>query len=207
MEQAILYFKEKPYLLLILAALIVLAVWSWMKAGKAAAKRQKENAALLKKMDEDTALMREFLELTAEKAENAEPEKLVKGVALGLCRRIEKAADIQKEFDTFTGAQKQIYALYFVFEDGGKALSAFFKANGQPLTGCAKAAVTAFYPGEGAEVFEKEYLAYDEDDETTSLIPADIAEQDAAFLRFIENNDVWSAPADYIKANLADFLN
>ena len=63
------------------------------------------------------------------------------GVALNLQKRISDAADMNAEFDSLTQEQREIYGLSFVIEDGGEALSAFFRTNGQPLTGAAYSAM------------------------------------------------------------------
>ena len=133
------------------------------------------------------------------------PEKLFKGVALGLCREIEKSADMLSTFNGFSESQKKIYALYFVFEDGAEKLSKFFKINGKPLTDYAKSAVDEIYGGKIASVFGKEYLAYDEDDETTSLIPAEIEADDTEFASLTDGADMFAPAAEYIIENINYF--
>ncbi|MBR3439601.1 MAG: hypothetical protein IKH13_08895 [Clostridia bacterium] len=207
MQAFVEYYREHIYFLFILAALLVLTIWVVSKALKSSSARRKANEEVMKKLEEDTALRREFENLTPEKAQEAPPEKLFKGVALGLCREIEKSTDMLAVFNSFNEKQKQIYALYFVFEDGAEKLSKFFKINGKPLTDYAKSAVDSIYGGEIADVFGKEYLAYDEDDETTSLIPADIEKNDEQFISLINGIDIFTSPAQYIIENIKDFTN
>ncbi len=205
MQAFIEYYRQHIYFLFILLVLLVLAVWMVSKALKSSSERRKANEAVMKKLEFDTALRKEFENLTPEKAQAAQPERLFKGVALGLCREIEKSADMLAVFNSFSESQKKIYALYFVFEDGGEKLSAFFKLNGKPLTEYAKLAVDKIYGGEIAGVFGKEYLAYDEDDETTSLIPADIEKYDESFSLLTAQKDVFRPAAEFIIENLNDF--
>ncbi len=207
MQAFVEYYREHIYFLFILAALLVLTIWVVSKALKSSSARRKANEEVMKKLEEDTALRREFENLTPEKAQEAPPEKLFKGVALGLCREIEKSADMLAVFNSFNEKQKQIYALYFVFEDGAEKLSKFFKINGKPLTGYAKSAVDSIYGGEIADVFGKEYLAYDEDDETTSLIPADIEKNDERFTSLVNGTGIFMPPAQYIIENINDFIS
>ncbi len=199
------FYKEKPGLVVLLAALLVLTVWVCIKAGKASAARRKENSEAMKKLEEYAALRHEFEPLTEEKAASAEPEKLFKGVSLGLCRRIEKSNDMQREFDSFTPEQKMLYALWFVFEDGGEKLSGFFKMNGSPLTDNAKKAVELIYGDEAAEIFNAEFIAYDENDETTSLVPEKIAALDERFKTFTESGDVFYPVSRFIIENIKAF--
>ena len=205
MQAFIEYYREHIYFLFILIALVILTVWVVSKALKSSSARRKANEAVMKKLEEDTALRKEFENLTPEKAQSAPPEKLFKGVALGLCREIEKSADMLSTFSGFSESRKKIYALYFVFEDGAEKLSNFFKINGKPLTDYAKSAVDEIYGGEIASVFGKEYLAYDEDDETTSLIPAEIEADDTEFASLAHGKDMFAPAAEYIIENINDF--
>ena len=205
MQAFIDYYREHIYFLFILIALVLLTVWVVVKALKSSSARRKANEAVMKKLEEDTALRKEFENLTHEKAQSAPPEKLFKGVALGLCREIEKSADMLSTFNSFSENQKKIYALYFVFEDGAEKLSRFFKINGKPLTDYAKSAVDEIYGGEIASVFGKEYLAYDENDETTSLIPSEIEADDTEFTSLTNGRDMFAPAAEYIIENINYF--
>lgn len=205
MQAFVEYYKEHIYFLFILIALVFLTVWVVSKALKSSSARRKANEAVMKKLEEDTALRKEFENLTPEKARCAPPEKLFKGAALGLCRDIEKSADMLSTFNTFNENQKKIYALYFVLEDGLEKLSSFFKINGKPLTVYAKTAVDEIYGGRIAEIFGREYLAYDEDDETTSLIPSEIDGNDAEFASLTNGADMFAPAAEFIIENINDF--
>ena len=46
------YFSQRPYLILIMAAVIALTVFVCVKAGKASAARSRENEAIMKKLKE-----------------------------------------------------------------------------------------------------------------------------------------------------------
>lgn len=201
------YFKDKPYLLILLVVLAALAVFAVIKAAAASSKRYGKNREIMEKLKADAELRREFEPLTPEKARSAEPEKLVGGVALGLCARIEKAADMTAEFESFTEEQKELYALHFVLEDGAEKLSGFFKMNGSPLTDYAKKAVERLYDGEAVTAFCREFSAYDERDEVTSLIPAEVEKNDEIFKRFTESSDLYSPAAEFILDNIGAFMN
>ncbi len=200
------FFSEHIGLALLLIAFAVLALFVLVKAGRAFSKRSAENNRIIAKLEADTKLRKEFENLTPELAGSAQPEKLFKGVALNLCRRIEKSENILEEFNSLNDCQKEIYSLYFVFEDGGEALSEFFKINGKPLTEYALSMVKKIYPAELSEIFESEYDAYDSDNETASLIADKIAKEDAQFKKLTENTDIFAPAAEYIISNINAFI-
>ena len=200
------FFSEHIGLALLLIAFAVLALFVLVKAGRAFSKRSAENNRIIAKLEADTKLRKEFENLTPELAKSAQPEKLFKGVALNLCRRIEKAENILEEFNSLNDCQKEIYSLYFVFEDGGETLSEFFKINGKPLTEYALGIVKKIYPAELSGIFESEYDAYDSDNETASLIADKIAKEDAQFKKLTENTDIFAPAAEYIISNINSFI-
>lgn len=202
----IAYFLERPYLILILAALIVLTIFVCIKAGKASSKRYKANEEIIKKLKEENELRNEFAILTASLAEKSEPEKLFKGVALNLQKKISDAADMNSAFDALTDEQKYIYALSFVVEDGGKKLSSFFRTNGQPLTGAALECVKSLFDGRIPEIFESEYNAFDPDNESASFIAEEIEKLDGEFASLADENLICATAGKYIKENIEKFI-
>lgn len=206
MGEFIAFFSEHIGLALLLIALAILALFVLVKAGRAFSKRSAENNRIIAKLEADTKLRKEFENLTPELAKSAQSERLFKGVALNLCRRIEKSENILDEFNSLNDCQKEIYSLYFVFEDGGKTLSEFFKINGKPLTEYALSIVKKIYSAELSSVFESEYDAYDSDNETASLIAEKIAKEDAQFKKLTENTDIFVPAAEYIISNINAFI-
>lgn len=200
------YFLDRPYLIIILIAVLALTVFVCIKAGQASAKRSQINAALMKKLKEENELRNEFSILTSSLAEKAQSDKLFKGVALNLQKRISDAADMNAEFDSLTQGQREIYGLSFVIEDGGEALSAFFRTNGQPLTGAAYSAMERIIGGRAFEIFDAEYKAFDPENEEASYEPEKIAALDSEFLDVISENELCTKAGNYIKANVEKFL-
>ena len=58
------YFLERPYLIAIMVAVILLTLFVCVKAGQASAKRSKANEEIIKKLKEENALRNEFAVLT-----------------------------------------------------------------------------------------------------------------------------------------------
>lgn len=200
------YFLERPYLILILLAVLALTVFVCIKAGQASAKRSQVNEALMKKLKEENELRNEFAILTASLAEKAQADRLFKGVALNLQKRISDAADMVAEFDKLTQEQREIYGLSFVIEDGGETLGDFFRTNGQPLTGAAHSAMNRIIGGKAFEIFDSEYKAFDPENEEASMIPENIAALDAEFISVLSADALCAKAGEFIKENIEKFI-
>lgn len=198
------YFLERPYLIAILAAVILLTLFVCFKAAQASARRTKGNEALIKKMKEENELRNEFAVLTQTLAAKSEPDRLFRGVALNLQKKVHDAVDMEAEFASFTQEQREIYALSFVVEDGGEKLSGFFRTNGQPLTGEALNAFRRLFDGRALEIFETEYNAFDPENETQSMIPDEIEKLDAEFASLLTEKEICTAAGNFMKKNYID---
>ncbi|MBQ8763489.1 MAG: hypothetical protein IJZ07_05240 [Clostridia bacterium] len=200
------YFLERPYLIAIMAAVILLTLFVCVKAGQASAKRSKANEAIIKRLKEENELRNEFSVLTEKLAADADAIRLFKGVALNLQKKISDAEDMISEFDALNDAQRDIYALSFVVEDGEKALSDFFRANGQPLTRTSLGAVKRLFNGKIYEIFEKEYNAFDSENEDASMIPSEIDALDKEFAEIISADEICRKAGGFIKDNIDKFI-
>lgn len=200
------YFLENPHLLLILLAAAAFTLWLCIMAGKASSKRYGENAKLMEKIKERNQLTNEFSVLTDSLIKSADPARLFKGVGLNLQKRVADKSDMMAEFETLTEKQKEIYALYSVYEDGGEKLSDFFKGSSQPLTGYAKNAVKNILDAEASAVFAKEFDAFDSDNESVSYIPSEIEKLDAEFASLVSPESLCKKAGSYIAENAEMFM-
>lgn len=202
----IAYFLERPYLIAILAALVVLTLFVCVKAGQASARRGKANEALLKKLKEENELRNEFAVLTETLVKNADSARLFKGVALNLQKKISDAADMESEFVKLSDGQRMIYALSFVVEDGSEKLSNFFRINGKPVTENALDAFGKLFDGRVYEIFESEFNSFDPDNEEASVIPEEIEKLDAEFSSLIDADSICTAGGKFIAENIEKFM-
>lgn len=200
------YFLERPYLIAIMVAVILLTLFVCVKAGQASARRSKANEEIIKKLKEENALRNEFAVLTEKLVSNANEIRLFKGVALNLQKKISDATDMESEFNALNESQRDIYALSFIVEDGESALSSFFRANGQPLTGASMTAVRKLFDEKICSVFEKEYNAFDSDNEEVSMIPEEITALDNEFSQLVSSDEICRIAGRYIKENIAEFI-
>lgn len=202
----IAYFLERPYLIAILVALVILTLFVCIKAGQASARRGKANEAVIKKLREENELRNEFSLLTDAKIKNAESSRLFKGVALNLQKKISDASDMEAEFDALCEEGKMIYALSFVVEDGSEKLSEFFRINGKPVTVYALSAVKKLFDGRVCEIFESEYNSFDPDNEEASVIPEKIEKLDGEFASLIGADEICTAGGEFIAENGKKFM-
>lgn len=202
----IAYFLERPYLIAILAALIVLTLFVCVKAGQASARRGRANEALLKKLKEENELRNEFAVLTETLVKNADSVRLFKGVSLNLQKKISDASDMESEFAKLSDGQKMIYALSFVVEDGSEKLSSFFRINGKPVTDNALDAFREFFNGRAYEIFESEYNSFDPDNEEASVIPEETEKLDSEFASITDADAICAAGGKFIADNIEKFV-
>lgn len=200
------YFLERPYLILLLVALVILTFFVCVKAGQASSRRSKEVEKVMKKLKEENELRNEFATLTESLVKKSEPERLFKGVALNLQKRVSDAADMVDEFDKLTQEQREIYALSFVVEDGGERLSDFFRANGQPLTGASLDAMKRLFDGRAVEIFESEYNSFDPENEGVSVIPSEVEVLDGEFKKLLSGDDISVSAGKFISENFEKLI-
>ncbi len=200
------YFLERPYLIILMVALVAVTVFVCIKAGQASSRHSKEVEKIMKKLKEENVLRNEFSSLTDSLVENSEPARLFKGVALNLQKNVSDAENMNDEFDKLNKEQKYVYALSFIAEDGGEKLSEFFRANGQPLTGIALDAVKNLFDGRVVEIFEAEYSAFDSDNEEVSFVASEIDRLDDEFAKLITADGLSAASGRFIAENKELFM-
>ena len=198
-------FKEYWYLTLLLIVLVIVTCWVISKAWKASAKSREIREAQIKRMEYEKSVFEEFKEFDAEKLLSSDSKRAFDGIALNIQSNLEKQKNIEAAFEVLTDAQKHIYALYYLAEDSQKGLSEFFKCNGVPLTPVALEGVRKLLPDLAVEAFEKEYAAYDPEDEEASIIPSEIAQFDEKYAKAVENFDFYKTCVEYIGENITDF--
>lgn len=196
------YFRQNPLIAAGIALLFIAVIFLWTKVLKDRAAHNAENEAIINRLKEEKKLRDDFKLLTKELADSSDEVSLFRGVSLNLQKRISDSVDMENEFALLTDEQRMIYALSFVAEDGGEKLSGFFAENGKPLTDEAKKAVEAMLPSGAAEIFNEEYLAYDPDDETTSLVAEKIVKSDEAFAEILSAEEIMKCGGKFIKANV-----
>ncbi len=205
-KDALKYLTEHPVWIIALVALALLTVFVCFKAIQSSSRRYAANEKTIKKIKEENTLSNEFAILTESLVASAQADRLFKGVALNLQKRVAQKSDIMAEFNTLSQEQKEIYALWSVIDDGEKRLSAFFEACGKPLTDYALDAVTRLLEDEAVEIFKKEFDAFDGDNETVSFIPEEIKKLDGRFRELVTAETVCTKAGEFIKSAPDKFI-
>lgn len=197
--------RQYWYLAAALAAVSALTVYVCFKAYGAAKKRSGERNKLMERLKYENRLKAQFRGAGEQALLQAEPARLFEGVALLVSERIEKQKDINAGFDALDEALKTVYAAYYLSVDSVPALSAFFRLNGEPLTGCAVRAARLLLDEPDAETVAGEYAAFDDDNEDVSLDLQDIKRLDGLFAGVLKDGVIALRGGEYIKRNAAVF--
>lgn len=206
MQAFVEYFKQYWILFVILfVALIVLFV-VYGKMGKSMAKRKAEKEALIKKLDHMKEIREKYSELTVEKILSDDGENLLEGVADNIQVRLEKEENMNSSFENLTEAEKTSYAFHFFLEEAREKPSEFFRNYTKPLTPYALSACEKFLEKDVFLLVRDLYDAYDEDNETASVIPEKIAETDEKILSSDFVSSAKGKAVVYIKENVSQFI-
>ena len=199
---------EFPVLYMIILGALVLCLALWAVAMRAARRRRGEKEALIAVLEYEKELRRQFKTVTQQMLIDTPPERLVEGVCCSIQMVLEAQPDMQAAYDALPEPRRLVYALGYVVQDGRVALSEFFRRNGQPLTKAALEAVWRLLGGECASVFEGEYDAFDEANETVSLVKGGIAAADARWeaLTRERGEELYAEARQYILANSHYFV-
>jgi len=199
--------REFPVLYMLILAALILCVFLWVIAMRASRRRREEKDALIAELEYEKALRTQFRVVTQQLLIDTPPRRLVEGVCCSIQMALEKQPDMQAAYDALTQPQLLVYALGYAVQDGSERLSDFFRKNGQPLTGAALEAVWRLVGGEYAQLFRREYDAFDEGNEAVSLVKEDIAAADARFADLLaeQGESLYAEAKEYILANSASF--
>ena len=206
MDAFMSYFREYWYLFVILVILLGVMLFMFRKAGLALQKTKEEKEKLIKKLDHMKLIRETYSDLDKEKILEDDGENLLEGVADNIQVRLEKAEDMNNAFEELNEEEKLVYAFHYFLDEAAEVPSAFFKQFTKPLTPYTNEACKKFLSKETAVLVTKMYDAYDEDNETASVIASEISSLDD---EIAEKLDVVSAKAkacQFIKDNVEKFV-
>ena len=149
---------------------------------------------------------KEYAVLTTDVIADAPQDTLLDGAVCQLQQRLEKQADMTAAFQACTEPEREMYALYYLCEDGAQKLSHFFSVNGEPLLSLAPQALRHIDAQEEARIAAEEYEMFDEENEAVSLDQGRVEALDHAFAEAFQLARVKSLAADYIRAHAPAFL-
>ena len=199
---------DYPALYAVVLATALLCLVLWVMAMRSSRRKRREKDALIAVLEYEKALRTQFRTVTQQMLIDTPPERLIEGMCCSIQMRLEEQPDMQAAYDALTQPRRLIYALGYVLQDGRRALSEFFRRNGQPLTKTALEAAWCLVGGGYAEIFQREYDAFDESNERVSLVKEDIAADDARFAALVleQGEALYAQAREYILANSGDFV-
>ena len=199
------WLSEYWYLLIFLAASIVLAVIAVTMAAKASRKRTRllrQEEANIKRL---VALKEKFRPITKQAIDSADDEELLEGIALAYQLKLQKEEKQEALFEAFNDDVKDIYALDVFVQD--KTSKEFFSQNGEILKGRIISALKKIGMDDFAALLSPVYDMYDNSNEDVSYDIKKIEELD----EYIEKEAVLSLikvrSAEYIRRNYKSFEN
>lgn len=197
--------RQYWYLAAALAAVSALTVFVCFKAYGAVRKRGVERNRLVERLKNENRLKVRFRGAGEQTLMDAEPARLFEGVALLVSERLERQKDLNAAFDALGEPIKIIYAAYYLSTDSVPALSAFFRLNGEPLTGCAVRAAQLLLDAPAAGAVAGEYAAFDDNNEAVSLDPQEIKRLDECFAGVLAGGEIPLRGGEYIQRNAGVF--
>ncbi|MBR0348722.1 MAG: hypothetical protein IIX16_03690 [Clostridia bacterium] len=203
------YISQHWYAGAALVLLVILTVFVWIRAAISGKKRSEERERIIAEIEREKALRKEFKTVDDSTFSKADDYRLIIGLCAYIQQKIENETDMNAAFSALSEIEKYAYVLGYVFEDSKKGLSEFFRANGEPLLSVSLDAVRKVIGGDFAEIFEKEFVMLDENDETTSVDNKELDVLDSRFSTIIENegSEVYAKVASYLRLNKNYFLN
>ncbi len=199
--------KDFWYLYILLFVFIVITAFVCKKAFGAASRHSKEVNALIAKAKRNKELREAYKELTAEIIANAPSDSLFEGIALNMEATCQKTEDTKGFYNALTDGEKKVYAFYYLASEAKEfGLSAFFKESTRPLTSDAVEAAKEILSNDIYSVINKMFACYDEENESTSVIPETVNKLNEEFKILTKDVDLFAEGGKYIKTNAGEFL-
>lgn len=197
---------EYWYLWLIFIVLCAVTVFVLKKASAALQQHNSDTKQMYDEIERLKTLKAKYQNADAKLIAEAPAEELLAGMCAVLQAKIERAENANACFCAFSDPQKTVYTLQFFLEDCTEHLSAFFKVNGEPLTGALPAALAVIGEDALSALAAELYAMYDENNENVSLDKAEIVRLDSAFSEKFDRERVLQQTKAYIEANFAEIL-
>ena len=197
---------EYWYLWLIFIVLCAVTVFVLKKASAALQQHNQDTKQMYMQIERLKELKEKYKNADAEQIEKAPADELLAGMCAVLQSKIERAENANDCFCAFSVPQRAVYTLQFFLEDCTEGLSAFFKTNGEPLTGALPSALSQIGETALSVLANDMYAMFDENNEAVSLDAAALKSIDGEFADSFARERVLRQTKAYIKANAAEIL-
>lgn len=197
---------EYWYLWLIFIALCAVTAVVLKKASGALQQHNEDTKKMYAEIERLKTLKDKYKNADAALIDEADADELLAGMQAVLQAKIERAENADAAFCAWNTPQKTVYTLPFFLEDVKDGLSAFFKVNGEPLTGALVPALNAVGETELAALAASAYAMYDENNEEVSLDTEELARLDGEFQEKFQRTSVLQNSKVYIQSHLQEIL-
>lgn len=202
------YISQHPIAGIALILLAVLTVFVCIKAMVSGKKRSEERERIIADIEKEKALRKEFKNVDeATFSEGKDDYRLIIGMCAHIQQMLEQKEDIVNAFNELSDVKKLIYAIGYVFEDSKNGLSEFFRSNGEPLLSTANLAVGEIIGGRFSELFSREFVMLDENDETISVDSDELEKVNKEYRELVDchGDEIYKKVAQYIRENKSEF--
>ena len=208
MNSLLASIREYALLWAAFAASLIGCAILWHKAMKSSRARHIKRDEEIARLKREREFREEFASPSQETLIAAAPARLIEGLCSNIQAWLEEQPDLLQAFHSIPEPRRWIYALGYLVQDSRESLSEFFRKNGEPLTTAAMEAVQMLIGGEFAEIFNKEFAAYDSNNEEVSLLDKEILLLDARFLSLLQEGEdaLYAEVKEYILANAVNFI-
>ena len=197
---------EYWYLWLLFVVLCVAAAFVLKKASAALQQHNSDTKQMYAEIERLKSLKEKYKNADEQQIAAAPAEEALAGMCAVLQAKVERAENANACFRAFSVPQKTVFTLQFFLEDCEEKLSAFFKNNGEPLTGALPAALSEIGETALSALANEMYAMYDENNEETSLNPTEVFRLDGAFSEIFVRDSVLEHTKAYIAVHYADIL-
>lgn len=190
------------YMWLVLAVLIIAAVWAGAKASKAVKKRGNIMKKQREELERFKFLSEKYADLNPELAENSDAKELCEGVTAALQRELEKSENPDAEFANAEKWRREVYALFYFDADCRDSLSCFFKYNEEPLPNEVLGGLESIGKTKLRSLAASMHAMYDDKNESVSLDMNRVAELDNKFKELYNSDEFFESIKEFIINNI-----
>lgn len=196
---------EYWYLWLILAVLVAITAAVIVLAGKSVSAHNEQTREFMSQLERLKELKDKYKDLTAEKAESADPEELLEGVNAVLQAKLEKSDDIDKAYNELNPHQQVAYVLDCFINEVPDGLSTFFDEYTLDFAGFVIPALSAVKGEALLPTVTAEFEMYDDGNDSVPFDRELKEKLDSEFAKVYSREKLLSDIKDFIKANADEF--
>ena len=196
MNELLQSVREFWYLWLILALLVIVAIFIWRKANVVLKNHSDKFNKQLANAEREKRLLDRYSDSTNDIGSDT-PEDIIDGFAVVADAKIQKFTNPDAEFSTLPDRERLAYGMKFFFTDAEEKLSLFYRQNSHPLTDVVTDCLEESSSVAG-KLARRMYNMTDDDNENVSFDRTLADKLDDEFNKNIDRNELKTIVAQYI---------